>query len=213
MRWVLLLGRLLFGGLFVWAAARHAMDASAVAAVAAAHSVPYPEVAVLVATLVLALGGASVLLGLMPRVGLGLIALFLIASTPIMHAFWTAADPAARSTELAMFMKNVALLGAAISMLAIPVSWPFSLDEWIPRLGHLGGDLLGRITRPLRTVFGRMQKRTALGTRVKSHTTLASAHEQGPPSSTLYVDRVWTTSDDGSVLIQHLRGYYRWLDS
>lgn len=212
MRWILLLGRLLFGGLFIWAAARYAMNAAAVASVAAAHSVPYPEIAVLAAALVLALGGSSVLLGLMPRVGLGLIALFLVGATPIMHAFWTAADPVARGTELAMFMKNVALLGAALSMIAIPVPWPLSLDEWIARSGHAGRDLLGRMIRPLRTSFGRMQKRTSLTTRVKSHTRLASRHEENPASRTLYVHRVWTTNGDASVLIEHLRGQIRWSD-
>jgi putative oxidoreductase len=212
MRWILLLGRLLFGGLLIWAAARHAMDASTAVAAATAHSIPYPEVIVLIATLALALGGASVLLGLMPRVGLGLIALSLIGTTSMMHAFWTVVDPAARSAEFAMFTSNTALLGAVMSMLAIPLPWPFSLDEGIARSGRLGHDLWGRITRSLRTAFSCTQGQTASPARVKSSTTQASPHAESQLSHTVYVDRVWTTSDGGSVLIQHLSGYSRWLD-
>jgi putative oxidoreductase len=209
MRWFLLLGRLLFGGLFIWAAARHVMEASALTAAVAAHSVPYPEAAVFISTLLLALGGSSIVLGLAPRVGLGAISLFLLAVTPIMHAFWMSDDPATRSMELSMFMKNVALLGAAIGMLAIPVPWPLSVDAWIARSGHFGGDLLSQLKPRLKGMLGRMRPRSASGTAANTHAALAARPDRGVPSGTCYVSRSWAASSDGGVLIHNVHAYYR----
>jgi hypothetical protein len=84
-------------------------------------------------------GGASVVVGFMPRAGLALLVLFLMPATFIMHPFWSV-PAAVRGTELAMFMKNVALMGAAISLLAVPVPWPLSVDGWLVKRGGYGGD-------------------------------------------------------------------------
>jgi len=139
MRWYLLLGRLLFGGFFLWAAATHILNVKPLTDALAAHSVPYPELALTLSTALLALGGASIVVGFMPRAGLAMIVLFLVPATFIMHPFWSVAD-ASRGTELAMFMKNVALLGAAMGLLAVPVPWPLSLDAWLTKRGGYGGD-------------------------------------------------------------------------
>ncbi len=214
MRWFLLLGRLLFGGLFMWAAARHAMQANALADAVAAHSVPYPHAAVFISTLLLTLGGGSIVLGLAPRIGLGLVSVFLVAVTPTMHAFWTIADPAARSMELAMFTKNIALLGAAMGMLAIPVPWPLSVDEWIARSGRFGGDLLGRIKTQLKHALGRTRTRThhALSARTDTHDSAALPQSEVAPKHSYYVSRSWSASNDGRLLIHDVQAYYRVLD-
>jgi len=127
MRWHLLIGRLLFGGVLLCAAARHLTGAGLTSALAA-QSVPYAPWVALAATVVLALAGASIVLGSFPQVGLRLTVLYLVSAAVLQHAFWTVSDPAVRATELALFLGQVGLLGAAIALLAVPRPWPLSVD-------------------------------------------------------------------------------------
>jgi len=53
--------------------------------------------------------------------------IFLIPITFIMHAFWKATEPNMKMTETIMFMKNIALTGAALAYLFVPEPWAFSL--------------------------------------------------------------------------------------
>jgi putative oxidoreductase len=125
----LLVGRLLFGGFFLYSALNHFTNTESLAAYAASQGVPLPTLAVLGTGLLLLLGGASVLLGAWPRVGLALIALFLVGVTPAMHPFWTFDNPARAMAETTNFAKNVALLGAALGLLAVPTPWAWSVGE------------------------------------------------------------------------------------
>ena len=45
----------------------------------------------------------------------------------MMHNFWTLADPQLRMADKVNFMKNMALLGAILMFLAIPLPWALSL--------------------------------------------------------------------------------------
>lgn len=123
----LLAGRILFGGYFLLAGINHFTKLGAMAPYAQMKGVPAPKVAVLSTGLLLVAGGASVLLGLLPRVGLASIAVFLLGVTPAMHAFWKESDPTAKMGEQTNFLKNTALLGAAIALYAVPAPWAFAL--------------------------------------------------------------------------------------
>jgi putative oxidoreductase len=76
---------------------------------------------------VLLLGGASVLLGVKPKVGTLAIMGFLAGVSPIMHDFWRAEDPAQRQNDMVHFMKNMAMLGAAMALMAHEEPWPVSV--------------------------------------------------------------------------------------
>jgi putative oxidoreductase len=131
--WTLLLGRLLFGGFFLFSGVNHLTEVKSLAGYAGSHGVPSPELAVVGSGLLILLGGLSVLLGVAPRVGLALIVLFLFPVTFVMHAFWSVADAQARMPEMINFMKNMALSGAALGLMAVPIPWPFSLDAFLRR--------------------------------------------------------------------------------
>ena len=66
----------------------------------------------------LLVGGLSVLFDVLPIVGLIALVLFLVPVTFIMHAFWKVQDPMAKMGEMVNFMKNIALLGAVLILLA-----------------------------------------------------------------------------------------------
>jgi len=127
---VVLLGRALFGLIFILAGPRH--FASQTIAYVASQGVPLASFAVPFSGLLAILGGLSILLGYRAKVGAWFIALFLIGVTPMMHNFWTVSDPMAHQMQFIMFMKNVSMLGGAllISQLA---SGPWSLDSRGPK--------------------------------------------------------------------------------
>jgi putative oxidoreductase len=124
-----LIGRILYGGFFLMSGVNHFTTISALKQYAASKGVPAPAFAVGGSGLLMLLGGLSVVLGFRPHYGLLFLFVFLLGVTPKMHAFWTVSDPIARMGEQVNFMKNMALLGAALAMAAIPQPWPMSLGR------------------------------------------------------------------------------------
>src|SRR5437762_6490447 len=122
-----LVGRVLFGGLFLYSGVNHLLHYEATRGYVAYKHVPLPAAATLISGLWLLAGGASVVTGFRPEIGLGLIVVFLVVMTPKMHDFWTVTDPTQRMGPFINFQKNVALLGAALMMFAVPRPWPYSL--------------------------------------------------------------------------------------
>jgi putative oxidoreductase len=120
-------GRLLFGGLFLYNGINHFTNFATTKGYTAYKGVPMPEVATVLSGLWLVISGASVVAGFRPEIGLYMIALFLLGVTPKMHDFWNAHDAQARMGEFINFTKNMAMLGAALALLAVPRPWPMSL--------------------------------------------------------------------------------------
>ena len=122
-----LAGRVLFGGLFLYNGLNHFLHYEATRGYTAYKHVPLPAVATIVSGVWLLTGGASVVTGFRPEIGLCLIGAFLVVVTPKMHDFWTVTDPTQRMGQFINVQKNVALLGAALMMFAVPRPWPYSL--------------------------------------------------------------------------------------
>ena len=72
-------------------------------------------------------GGASLLLGIKPKMGGMAIAGFLAGVSPVMHNFWKQQDPQQRQTEMIQFAKNMALLGSAFALIGVEEPWPASV--------------------------------------------------------------------------------------
>jgi uncharacterized membrane protein YphA (DoxX/SURF4 family) len=128
MDYLFLVGRILFGGFFLVNGYRHFKHVSMMAPYAASKGVPAPRLAILGSGVLLVLGGLSVLLGVEPEWGVLCLALFLIPVSVTMHNYWADKDPQMRQTNEIQFHKNLALLGAALALLAIPEPWPLSLN-------------------------------------------------------------------------------------
>jgi putative oxidoreductase len=125
-----LIGRIMFGGFFIASGLNHFTKRAMYTQYAASKHVPSPGASIVVSGLMLVLGGASVLFGLWPRIGLVLILLFLALVTPKMHNFWTISDPNQRMAETVNLMKNLALFGAALLIQGIwPASAPFTISQ------------------------------------------------------------------------------------
>jgi len=126
MKALFLLGRIVFGGFFLYNGINHFKQKEALAGYAGSKNVPNPEIAVLASGIALAAGGASLILGLKPRIGTLAILGFLASVSPVMHDFWSHEDPNQKQNEMIHFSKNMALLGAALALAGVE-EWPLSI--------------------------------------------------------------------------------------
>jgi putative oxidoreductase len=122
---IVLLGRVSFSLVFIFFGAGH--FAKQTVAYAAAQGVPLASITVPLSGLLALGGGLSILLGYRVKIGTWLIALFLAAVTPVMHKFWGLSDPMMAQMQMAMFMKNVSMLGGALLISQFGAG-PLSLD-------------------------------------------------------------------------------------
>ena len=126
MVYVFLAGRILYGGFFALAGLDHFRHVALMVPYTASKRVPAPRLAVLGSGTLIVLAGLSILMGYHPTWAVLLLTVFLLPVTFLMHNFWTATNPQARQIDQVMFEKNVALLGAAWMLLAVPQLWPLS---------------------------------------------------------------------------------------
>ena len=126
MVYAFLAGRILFAFFHLSSAFNHFKSLNSYAQYAASKKVPAPKLAIIGSSILLLVGGLSILLGCRPFIGIAALSLFYLGVTPVMHNFW-AAGPEQKQHELVNFIKNVALLGATLMFLAIPQPWPLSV--------------------------------------------------------------------------------------
>jgi putative oxidoreductase len=127
MKAAFLIGRLVFGGFFLYNGINHLKERKSLGQFAGSKNVPMPEVAVAATGVALIAGGASILLGVKPKLGAAAIAGFLVGVSPVMHNFWSVQDPNQRMNEMVHFSKNMALLGSALALMGMDEPWPASI--------------------------------------------------------------------------------------
>jgi putative oxidoreductase len=106
-------GRALVGVLFLVSGINKVLGFSYVAGWMASSGLPFASV-LLSATIVLEVGaGLMLVTGIQARLAAAALALFLIPTTAIFHAFWSA-DAANFQGQLTHFLKNVAIFGSML---------------------------------------------------------------------------------------------------
>jgi putative oxidoreductase len=111
--WLLLLGRILLGGIFVLSGYGKLMGLSAFAASLEQKGVPFASVMALIGAPVEFFGGLAIVLGIETRYAAALMVGFVIVATLISHRFWEYQD-AARQMQQTQFVKNVAIIGGFV---------------------------------------------------------------------------------------------------
>jgi len=129
---VLLIGRVLFGALFVASAIGHLTQTQALAGYAASRGVPMARPLTVLTGAQILLGGASVVLGVWGDLGSLLLVVFLAGTASLMHAFWRETEPMDRQMEMVQFNKDLALAGAALGFF-----WVFSQEPGLTLTGPL----------------------------------------------------------------------------
>lgn len=130
-----LIGRLIFGGFFIYNGIHHFKERKSLAQYAQAKNVPKPDLAVTATGAAMIAGGTSILLGIKPKLGAAAIIGFLAGVSPVMHNFWKAENPDQRMNDMINFGKNIALLGAALALMSVEEPWPASIPIAQPEPG------------------------------------------------------------------------------
>jgi putative oxidoreductase len=108
------LGRLLFGGYFIFNGYNHLANSKMMIGYAQSKKVPLANIAVPFTGLMLIIGGLSYLFNFHALAGTLLLIIFILPVTFMMHNFWSIQDPSQKMGEMVNFMKNLCLLGALI---------------------------------------------------------------------------------------------------
>jgi len=126
MKYLVLLGRILYSAIFIFSGIGHFSKGAIHHA--AATGVPMSSLLVPLSGLIAFVGGITILLGYKARYGAWLIIIFLVPVTLSMHKFWAMTTPTEVLMEHAMFMKNLSMIGAAL-LIAYFGSGPLSFDK------------------------------------------------------------------------------------
>ena len=126
MKYVLLIGRILFSLIFLKTIIGH--FAPETIQYASSSGVPFASVLVPFSGIMAFLGALSIIFGYKAKIGAWLIVLFLVPVTFTMHNFWSITDPMAQQMQMIMFMKNISMLGGAL-MITYWGTGPLSLDN------------------------------------------------------------------------------------
>ena len=125
MKYAVLTGRILFSLIFLMGGLHHfAADSIGYAA---SQGVPLASVLVPFSGVLALVGALSIILGYKAKLGAWIIIIFLIPVTFSLHRFWAVADPMMMKMQMAMFMKNIALVGGAL-IIAYFGAGPLSID-------------------------------------------------------------------------------------
>ena len=131
MKTAFLIGRIALGGFFLYNGVNQFVHRAMMAGFAASKGVPFPQLAIPAAGILLLIAGLSFLLGWKPVLGIAAITAFLIPVSIYMHNFWNETG-AARSADMINFTKNMALLASAWMFAAIPRPWIAGVESRRP---------------------------------------------------------------------------------
>jgi uncharacterized membrane protein YphA (DoxX/SURF4 family) len=110
------LGRLLYGGILAYMALDGFKHNEKRVEVAAESGVPVPEVLVPFVTGMLFVANLGIVLWKYPLASAGALVVFFVATTPVIHDFWTMEGQERQGNKI-NFLKNCALLGCSILLL------------------------------------------------------------------------------------------------
>ena len=119
MKAVLAIGQILFSLIFINSGIGHLTKLEAMTGYAKYKKVPAAKLSVVVTGLMILVGGIFVALGIYPDLGALLLAIFLIPTAFMMHAFWKETDATAKMNETVGFFKDLSLAGAALVIFAL----------------------------------------------------------------------------------------------
>jgi putative oxidoreductase len=136
MKTTTLAGRILFSLIFLMAVPGHFKPETI--AYAAAQGVPLASLAVPASGILALLGALSVALGYKTRWGAIALVAFLAPVTIMMHNFWVVTDPMMHQMQMVMFMKNIALIGGALTFV-VHGAGAWSLDARVERRAGAAG--------------------------------------------------------------------------
>jgi putative oxidoreductase len=124
-----LIGRLLLAAIFAMSGIAKLTDTAGTVSHMTAAGIPYADTLAIVAGVAEVLGAASLVLGLLTRLGAFGLFLYMIPTTVLFHGFWNF-EGAERLPQMVNFMKNLAIMGGLATLVAVGAR-RFSIDHRI----------------------------------------------------------------------------------
>lgn len=125
-------GRFIVGEMYLTAGTENLLQLEAKAGYTASKGVSNASFWVATASLLLLLGGGSLIIGIRPHIAVGALAAFLVSVTLVMHNFWMLTG-IQTTLEFYLFMGSARLLGSALLFVAILHSaWIAGLSPGLP---------------------------------------------------------------------------------
>lgn len=113
-----MIGKILFGILFLDAAKSHFQYKDANVAYTRMKGLPFAELQVVVSGILLIIAPILYIIGIWELAALTGIAIFLFLTCILFHNYWAVSDMQAKQIERMSFYKNMALLGATLVLIS-----------------------------------------------------------------------------------------------
>ena len=113
------LARLLYGGVLAFMATDNLRNRERMVEYAESEGAPMAETTVPAISASLLFGGLGIAVWKLPRLAAGAAATFFVSITPVMHDFWAIDEEDEAQQQQIHFLKNAALLGAALAFLRV----------------------------------------------------------------------------------------------
>ncbi|HXD93927.1 MAG TPA: DoxX family protein [Bacteroidia bacterium] len=126
MKYLVLAGRIFFSLLFLMTLMGHFKQQTI--DYVSSQGVPAASYLVPLSGIIASVGALSIILGYKAKAGAWLLIIFLFPVTFYMHAFWKETDSMKMQMQMANFMKNLSLIGAAL-LISYFGSGPLSIDK------------------------------------------------------------------------------------
>ena len=123
MAFVILIGRILLGLIFVGGGVGHLMDTDGTAAYAESRGVPSSRLMAQLSGVLILAAGAGIILGIWPDLAALGAAVYVLIAAFMVHHFWTDEDPTMQQAEMSMFMKNLSIAGGMLLLFALMSIW------------------------------------------------------------------------------------------
>ena len=114
-----IIGKILFSLLFIGSGINHFKNTSAMAGYAMSKGLNFAELNVYLSGVLLLLAPVALILGVFETAALISLAIFLLLTAFIFHAYWKETDPMAKINEQIAFNKEISLVGAILIIIAL----------------------------------------------------------------------------------------------
>ncbi|KRC65186.1 DoxX family protein [Aeromicrobium sp. Root236] len=116
---IFLIGRILFAYLLVGSGIGHLTQTAAMTGYAESRGLSNAKLMVQISGVAMILGAVSIVFGIWGDIGALGIAILLVITAVMMHAFWKETDATNKMMEMVQFNKDVALAGGALAIFYI----------------------------------------------------------------------------------------------
>ena len=113
-----LIGRILVAAIFVLSGFNKMGDFAGTSAMMSSVGLPMAELLLVATILIEVVGGLMIIIGWQTRLAAAALFLFMIPVTVVFHNPWAAADGAAAQQQMIHFLKNLAIAGGLLNLIA-----------------------------------------------------------------------------------------------